>query len=84
MEAKTAPFSPHPTPILANHTPRTSPFAALRQDCSIWPPGGGPARGPRGRGRGLGREEEPGLPQWQAWSRSLGAVPIRAAVRCGR
>lgn len=39
-------------------------------------------RGPRGAASR--REEEPDLPQWQGWGRSLGAVPIRAAVRRGR
>lgn len=41
-------------------------------------------RGPRGGGCGLRWGEEPDLPQRQGWCRSLGAVPVRAAVRRGR
>lgn len=56
-----------------------APLQRLRQDFSIRPPGGGPAQGPRGRGRGLPGEGQ-NLPQWQGRGRSVGAVPIWAAV----
>lgn len=55
----------------------------LRRDCSVWPPGGGPAQGPRGRGRGLPGDKA-NLTQGQGWGRSVGTVPIWAAVRGGR